>query len=134
MIAMPFFLIWSMQESWSLPANALLLKLRQSSLKSLLTDFMTSTAHWMSLETNVTSYSQKFIKTAIFQEPEMTKSFIMTVRITTLRLNKRMAAKNMAKVKNTDPIQSFKWDYLWMEMVFLLLFLFSLEIPMNKLL
>ena len=67
----------------------------------------------------------KFIKTPIFLEKEMTRSFIMTARIITLKLSRKMEIKNTAKAKNTDQTRSSKWDYLWMVMGFRLPFLFS---------
>ena len=41
--------------------------------------------------------------------------------------------KNMEKEKNTVRIQSYRWGCLWMEMEFPLLFLFFLEMQMNRL-
>ena len=56
----------------------------------------------------------------------------MIVRIITLRLNRKMAAKNTEKAKNTDQILLSKWDYLWMGMAFHLLFHSSPETQTNK--
>ena len=57
---------------------------------------------------------------------------IMTARIITLKLNKKMEIKNTGKVKNTDQTQSSKWDCLWMEMGFPLLFLFFREMQTSR--
>lgn len=51
----------------------------------------------------------------------MTRSFIVTVPIITLRSNRKMELKSMEKAKNTDPTQSFRWACLWTGMGFPLL-------------
>ena len=56
----------------------------------------------------------------------MTRSFIVTVPIITLRSNRKMELKSMEKAKNTDPTRSFRWACLWTGMGFPLAFsLFS---------
>ena len=90
------------------------------------------TGHWMYLVRNVILFSLKFTKTPTSLEKEMIRSFIMTARIITLKLNRKMEIKNTGKVKNTDQTQSSKWDCLWMEMGFPLLFLFFREMQTNR--
>ena len=72
------------------------------------------------------------LETPIFLEKEMTRSFIMTARIITLKLSRKMEIKNTAKAKNTDQTRSSKWDCLWMEMGFPLLFLFFREMQTSR--
>ena len=56
------------------------------------------------------------------------------VLITILRLNRRMVIRSTKKARNIAQILSFKWECLWMETAFLLLFHYFQEIQMNKLL
>ena len=96
-------------------------------------NFMISTGHWMYLVRNVILFSLKFTKTPTSLEKEMIRSFIMTARIITLKLNRKMEIKNTGKPsKNTDQTQSSKWDCLWMEMGFPLLFLFFREMQTDR--
>ena len=60
--------------------------------------------------------------------------FIMTVRTIILKLNKKMASKNMVKGKNIDPTLSLAWVCLWMGMAFLFLTVCFPAIKMNRLL
>ena len=133
MTSMQSFLILSMQGSLNRPVSVPLTKPLQSFLKNLLTSCMTCTAPWMCLERNPILSSRKYIKTAIFLEKETTRSSIMIVRITTLRLNRKMVTKSTEKVRNIAQIQSSKWECLWMETAFLLLFLYSQEMQMSRL-
>lgn len=71
-------------------------------------------------------------KNSHFLGKEMTRSFIMTARIITLKLNRKMEIKNTAKAKNTDQTRSYKWDCLWMAMGFRLLFLFFREMQTSR--
>ena len=56
-------------------------------------NFMMYTGHWMYLVQNAILSRPKFIKTPIFLEKEMTRSFIMTARIITLKLSRKMEIK-----------------------------------------
>lgn len=57
---------------------------------------------------------------------------LLTARIITLKLNRKMEIKNTGKVKNTGQTRSSKWDCLWMEMGFPLLFLFFQEMQTSR--
>lgn len=63
---------------------------------------------------------------------EIKRSFIMTVRIITLRLKKAMILDVTEKVKNIVRILSSQWDCLWMPMEFLWLSISFLETRMNR--
>lgn len=86
----------------------------------------------MLLAANVTLFRLTFTKTATFLEKGMTRSFIMTVPIITLRSNRKTGIKNTVKVRNTGLTPSYRWDCLPMETVYLLLSLYSQEIRMNR--
>ena len=58
-------------------------------------------------------------KTVILLVQEMIRYFTMTVPTITLKWNRKMVIKNTESLRNTDQIQSFRWVYLWMVMVFL---------------
>ena len=58
----------------------------------------------------------------------------MIVQIITLKLKKKMDLGNMENQKRTDQILLYKWDYLWMAMVFLQRLILQQGIQMNKLL
>ena len=59
----------------------------------------------MFLAANVTLFRLTFTKTATFLEKGMTRSFIMTVPIITLRSNRKMELKSMEKQRTqTQPI------------------------------
>ena len=57
---------------------------------------------------------------------------IMIVQIIILKSSRKMAVKNMGKVKNTGRILSFKWGYLWTETESLLRSRFFPEMLMNR--
>lgn len=51
-------------------------------------------------------------KNSFFKAIETIGFFIMTVRTTISRLNRKTEIKNMEKVKNTGQTQLFRWDFL----------------------
>lgn len=67
-----------------------------------------STVLWMFLIRNVISFSERFTKTVILSAKEMTRFFIMTVVIITLKLNRKTVIENTEKAKSTDQIQMIR--------------------------
>ena len=62
----------------------------------------------------------------------MIRSFITTARIIILRLNRKTAARNMGRGRNTDRTRSSKWDFSWTGMGSPLRFLSSREMQTSR--
>lgn len=133
MILMRFSPILSMPESLNQPVNVLLIRQLLNFWKNLLISCMIYTGLLMFWAMNAILSSRKYIKTATFLENAMIRSSITTVRITILSWSRKMVTKNTANPKSTALIPSFKWECLWMEMAYLLRFLFFPGMQMNRL-
>lgn len=77
-------------------------------------------------------FKLNFIKTLRLSLKEKRTSSTMIAPTTTLKLKKKTILENMVVPRNTVQIQSYRWDYLWMQMAFRFLSLYLMEIKTNS--
>ena len=112
MISAQFLLTRFFRDFWRLPANRAVTLTARRYLNRLSMNCRTSTAHFLLWLKNPTLFRRNYtaIQTSYIREAR--RSFITTVRITTLKPRRMMILESMEKAKKTDQIPSLQWASL----------------------